>query len=464
MHFRSLRRIAIIALLFQANGLCAQMGGGGGADQLPAFSERKFSDAVWESGGPRTNQIHNGKLVLAVEIVGNQTVSQHKILSHMQTRQDRNFDEKQLLLDKAELLRTDLFQDVRFEIVEYPEGVVVKIKVNELPTVTEVLFIDNKRINEGELKKHCGIDKGDPCSPVSVEMAQQRLQDLYHEKGMNQTTIKVLSGNKPKDRRVIFHITEGYVERVHSINFVGNTLFGGDVLKTKIATKDSWKGIKRFSNLLNKITIEDDVQTLIELYRSLGYFDAKIDYFFEYHAYNAWLDRQDADVYFVISEGQQYHIRSISLVGNKYPPFTTDLLLESMQVKPGDAFNHAKMTADQRRIRNEFYGRDGFIHVDIAPQAVFLDEPGQLDLVYKINEGSQYIAGDVNIHMVGDDNHTKRSVVLAQLSVVPGQLIDLRELEASERRLKFIGVFEDNPAQGQAPTIEVRRADQDLAP
>lgn len=457
----SLRKstLCLTALISCCASICFAQGSPG--DQgIPAFSEKKFADRVWEMGGPRTNQIHNGKMVLNIEILGNETVSQSKILSHMQTRQDRAFDEKQLQLDIAELHRTDLFSDIRPELVEYKEGVVVKVKVRERPTVTEVVFLGNTRVSDRELKKHCGIEVGDPCSPVSVEMAQQRLKDLYGEKGMNQAAVEIVEGNKTKDRRIVFRISEGPVERIWEIKFIGNQLFGGDVLKTKLESKDSWKGVKPFANIANKIKIEDDVQALIELYRGLGYFNARVDYYIEYLPDTSWVDRRWVNVTFVVSEGEQFRIRSISVVGNKYPPFTTDLLLGSMDLKPGDAFNHARMSKDQRRIRNEYYGRDGFIHVDVAPQAVFLEEPGWLDLVFKINEGAQYIAGDVNIHMVGDDNHTKRQVVLAQLSVVPGQLIDLRELEASERRLKLIQVFEDNPAMGEPPRIEVQRLDK----
>lgn len=432
----------------------------GPADQgIPMFQDKNFKDRVFEMGGPRTNQLHNGKMVLNVEVIGNETVSSHKILSHMQTRQDRSFDEKQLQLDVAELHRTDLFSEIKPELVEYREGVVVKIKVRERPTVNSVEFIGNRRVWDRELTKHCGIEVGDPCSPISVEMAQQRLQDLYFDKGLNQAAIRVLKGDRPGDRDVVFEISEGDVERIWDIKFVGNTLFNSDVLKTKLESKDSWKGLKPFANIASKIKIEDDVQKLIELYRSLGYFNARISYFIEYLPESSWLDRHYVNVTYVIDEGQQFHIRSITVAGNKYPPFTSELLLASMDLKPGDAFNHTKMSKDKRRIRNEYYGRDGFIHVDVAPQAVFLDEPGWLDLVYKINEGAQYVAGDINIHMVGDDNHTKRHVVLAQVSVVPGQLIDLRELEASERRLKLCQIFEDNPATGEPPSIQVHRPD-----
>lgn len=430
---------------------------GPGESGPPMFQERNFSDRVWESGGPRVNQRHNGKLVMGIEISGNETVSQHKILSHMQTRIDRVFDEKQLQLDIHDLYRTELFRHIKSEIVEHSSGVVVRLEVREQPMVTEVVFHGNTRLSDNELKKHCGIEPGDPANPFSVEMAQQRLVDLYREKGMNQAAVEVLEGNRPEQRRVVLGIYEGPVERIWAIHFVGNQLFRSDVLKSKIQSRDSWKGIKPFSNLANKIKIEDDTQTLIELYRSLGYFQARVDYRMEYHPGGTWVD-----VTFFIDEGQQFRIRNISVVGNEYPPFTTEMLLDSMDLKPGDAFNHGRMSKDQRRIRNDFYGRDGFIYVDVAPQAVFLEETGWLDLVYKISEGDQYIAGDIHFHTMGDSNHTKRSVPLNLISIVPGQLIDLRELEASERRLKHSQIFETNPALGEPPRIRVRRNDMDM--
>ena len=69
-------------------------------------------DRMWEAGGPRLSGVNNGKLVVGMEIVGNQSISQHKVLSHMQTRTDRDFDEKQLQADLHELYRRGLFRKI----------------------------------------------------------------------------------------------------------------------------------------------------------------------------------------------------------------------------------------------------------------------------------------------------------------------------------------------------------------
>jgi outer membrane protein insertion porin family len=434
---------------------CQAQGGGAGPGQAgaPAFNDPKFRDRVWEAGGPRLSGLRTGKLVKGIQIVGNQAVSQHKILSHMQTRQDRNYDEKQLQSDIHELYRTDLFRKITPSVAEHEDGVVIRLEVSEQPTVTDVVFHGNTRLDNRLLQKHCGIEKGDPINPFSVDMARQRLLDLYHEKGMNQAAIEVLEGNRAGDRRVYFEISEGPVERIWSINFVGNVIITGPVLQTKIKSRDARGGLTTYAfNVANRDQIAQDADQLVAFYRSLGYFKARVESTIDYYGGGDFLD-----VTFIVDEGPQFTVRNVSVVGNRF--FQTDTLMSAFELKAGDAFHLGKMTRDQRKMRNEFYGREGFVFVDIVPEPRYIEEADQIDIVYQITEGDQYIAGPINVHLDGDSSHTRHNVVLNYLSIREGQLIDLAELEASERRLRFSQLFETNPAMGEPPRVEVRPPD-----
>lgn len=454
-HALSAALASLLVLTTQALVSAQGMQGGGGDPNAgnPAIQEPRFRDKMWEAGGPRLSGVNNGKLVTAIEITGNVAVSQHKILSHMQTRADRNFDEKQLQADLHELYRTELFRKITPTIRDVDGGVVVRLEVLEQPTITEVIFHGNQRIDDRMLKKHCGIEVGDPINPFSVDMARQRLVDLYIEKGFNHAAITVREGNKASDRRVYFEISEGQLERISSVGFEGNVIFSDEVLKTKIKTRDSRRGLTRYLfNVANLNTIREDADRLTTYYRSLGYFQARIDYRMDYNTTGDL-----ADVKFVVDEGPQFFVRNISVIGNRF--FSSDQLLGAMTLKSGEAFNLGKMSRDQKMLRNEFYGRKGFVFVDIQPEPRFLEEPGQLDLVYKITEGDVYRAGEIHVHIEGDSSHTQHNVVTNMIGLRPGAIIDLRELEDSERRLRFSQIFETNPSQGQEPTIEVRNPD-----
>ena len=455
---RALRvRRAAVAVLVALAGLenCAfsQGGAGGGTDPNagnPAIQEPKFRDRMWEAGGPRLSGVNNGKLVVGMEIVGNVAVSQHKILSHMQTRADRNFDEKQLQADLHELYRTELFRKITPSIRDVEGGVVIRLEVLEQPTITEVVFHGNQRMDDRMLKKHCGIEVGDPINPFSVDMARQRLVDLYLEHSFNHAAVTVREGNKANDRRVYFEISEGQLERISTIDFEGNVIFSDEVLKTKIKSRDSRHGLTRYMfNKANLNQIREDADRLTTYYRSLGYFQARIDYRMNYNTTGDLVDLK-----FIVDEGPQFFVRNISIIGNKF--FPTEQLLGAMSMKNGEPFNLGKMSRDQKLLRNEFYGRKGFVFVDIQPEPRFLEEPGQLDLVYKITEGDVYRAGEIHVHIEGDSNNTQHNVVTNMIGLRPGAIIDLRELEDSERRLRFSQIFETNPAQGQEPSIEVR--------
>jgi outer membrane protein insertion porin family len=66
------------------------------------------------------------------------------------------------------------------------------------------------------------------------------------------------------------------------------------------------------------------------------------------------------------------------------------------------------------------------------------------------------------VHIDGDSSHTKHSVVTAMVGLREGRIIDLRELESSERRLKASQIFETNPSLGEPPHIEIRQPDEML--
>ncbi|MEM7474810.1 MAG: POTRA domain-containing protein [Planctomycetota bacterium] len=466
-HFIRLRLISVLSVsclvlvLFclASNNANAQggmgAGGGGGQGGTPAFVEPKFRDRVWEEGGPRTSGLRRGgKLVKGIQIIGNQSISRHKILSHMQTRPDRNYDEKRLQADIHELYRTDLFRKITPSLAENNDGIFIRLEVVEQPTVTEVIFQGNRGINDSMLEKHCGIKVGDPANAFSTDMARQRLIDLYMENGFNQVAIVVKEGNKAGDRRLYFDISEGPLERIWHINFVGNEQFSSALLATKIKSKDANYGVTSYiMNVADKNKIEEDKNRLTGYYRSLGYFTARVDFQIKYYD-----DGDFLDLTFVIAEGPRFKVRNVSVVGNKF--FPTDVLMPALEMKSGEFFHLGEMHKDQRTLRNEFYGREGFVFVDIVPEPRFLEEPGQLDIVYRITEGDRYRAGQINVHIAGDSSHTQHNVVLNLLGIREGEYIDLQEMENSERRLKASQIFEVNPTLGEPPRIEVRSPDR----
>ncbi|HAA68694.1 MAG TPA: hypothetical protein DCE55_06130, partial [Planctomycetaceae bacterium] len=62
----------------------------------------------------------------------------------------------------------------------------------------------------------------------------------------------------------------------------------------------------------------------------------------------------------------------------------------------------------------------------------------------------------------GEFPHTRESVILKRLSLYPGEIIDIREVRSSERRLKSSQLFVNDPSQGRPPAINVKPREFDV--
>ncbi len=284
------------------------------------------------------------------------------------------FDPRQLEADVRELYRTELFARVETSTRETEEGIYVQVKLREHLLVSEVIFHGNERLDDKQLKKHCGIEKGDPVNPYSVEMARKRLVEYYQEKGMNHADVQVREGHRPNDTRVWFEISEGNVERVWEIGFEGNQVISSAILKTKIKSKDARSGVTAYAmNIANLMQIEEDTQRLVAYYRSLGYFRARVNHRLRYDDKGVWIY-----LTFVVDEGAtvfcaQHFDRWEPVLLHR----TTDV---GTNLERRRSIQSGKMSRDQRTMRNEFYGREGFVFVDISPEPHHLaDEPNKID-------------------------------------------------------------------------------------
>ena len=114
------------------------------------------------------------------------------------------------------------------------------------------------------------------------------------------------------------------------------------------------------------------------------------------------------------------------------------------------------MNRDVNTLR-DVYGGQGYIFADVKAEPRFsFDDPGELDLVYNVTQGEQFRVGRINVHISGEFPHTRESVILDRLSIRPGDIVDIREVRSSERRLKASQLFETDPQSGKEPRVVIR--------
>jgi outer membrane protein insertion porin family len=235
------------------------------------------------------------------------------------------------------------------------------------------------------------------------------------------------------------------------VQFEGNSVASDARLKTQIQSKPPlfWF-IKGY---VDRKKIDEDIERLTDYYRALGYFKATVGRDWEYDEDEDWMT-----LAFYINEGPRYTVRDISFMGNTI--YDRNILTEGMKLKPGDFYDRAKMNADIGYIK-DLYGSYGYVFADAQFDLQFDEQPGPVDILYRLTEGQQCVVGDINVHIAGDNPHTRLNTAINRLGLRPGDVIDIRKVRASERRLKSSNLFENDPTKGDVPRIVLSPPDPD---
>lgn len=448
--------LSLSVVLLACRSAAAQGMMGGMAPQPgPGSQQPDFASRLRSEGGPQYLPADGTQqLVTAVQVVGHETVPLSKIQSLLRTRKDRLFDPDAVKADVRRLVSSGLFRNVRTYTEPLAGGVRVTFEVFERSSIRYVKYIGNRGVSDKALGRESGLKVGDTLNVYAVEEGRRKLEEYYQSKGFPKTTVSIFEGDQPQDRGVVYVISEGQLERIGSVKFIGNdpALATDARLKTQIKSKPGYLWYL-FRGRVDRSQIDADVERLTAYYRSLGYFKARVSRELQYDTSGRWLE-----LTFVIDEGPQYEVQSVSIAGCQR--FATDELLGQLKLQSGDKFNLAKMNSDVNTLR-DLYGAHGHIFADVKADPRFREEPGKLDLVYNVEEGGVFRVGQINVHIEGDHPHTRQSTVLNRMSLQTGDTIDIREVRASERRLKASQLFENDPAQGISPQIVIRPPDVD---
>jgi outer membrane protein insertion porin family len=393
---------------------------------------------------------HEGENVVEVKFQGNASIGEEKIRAKIQSRAGRPLDQSTVILDTRKLLETKWFSDVEAVIEPGPDrkGVILIFKVTELPVLREVLFMGRNKIKLKDLEESTGLKKGARADFARAQMAVHQIETLYREKGFEKAEVKLIEGGKPGETRVVFEIFEGPKFSIESIDFIGNSFVDDDVLKTKIETRFRLFGLlgaKRHTEGL-----DTDKRSLIDYYKGHGFFDVAVS-----ATTKPGADLGKERVTFTISEGIQYKVRSIKFEGNK--KVKVEELKSALQMKEGEVFNGAVRDIDQKELFKKYW-KLGCIDTRIDHREPTTEQPGMVDIVYRIEEGDEYFLGQfiVRGNARTKDKVVRREAIMAGL--LPGEVLDLNRIEIFTRRLSGTGYFitGQGPQQAQGKPIEVK--------
>ena len=302
----------------------------------------------------------------------------------------QNFSLDAKLLSPAEGEKTQVFS-AEGEGVENLPGTLT-ILVNELglklfkrEKITEVRIKGNDRIEEDAIRRVLKIKPGDVLNPKDISDETKAVYKMgYFD------DIRIEAQTVPEGKIITVVVTEK--PTVRSILLDGNTwVYDDDEIKEEITLR---KG-----SILNINIIQNDMRRIEELYKEKNFHNVKVS-FKVYPKKN-----NQADIEYVIDEGDKFQIKKITFVGNN--AFSSSKLKRLMSssekgflsfiTNSGD-LNQEQLIQDAARL-TAFYQNKGYVQARVGEPEVIFEEDG-IVINIRLVEGPQFKVGTVA--MAGD--------------------------------------------------------------
>ena len=321
----------------------------------PATAQEPILSPVPVDSLPLTASRASGQNVSRVKIEGNRTVREAKVFQQLQTRPGLPFNPEVAADDVRRLVSQLKFISVRTSLEEDAEGIVVTYHVVERPRLEAVEYIGNYHVKAKQLQKETGLEPDSTLDLSQISDARRKIEELYRSKGYNHVEVTIREGDSPDDRKAVFVIHEGPLQKVSEVNFVGNTIVSSARLRTILDTKTP----KFFfiGGQLKPETLDADMDKLVSYYHALGYWDIRVGREVKFDAAQGW-----AAVTFVIDEGVRFTMRNMTIVGNR--KFTTEEISQALKMKEGDFFQQTTLQQDVQALK-DLYGSKGYIYCDV---------------------------------------------------------------------------------------------------
>jgi outer membrane protein assembly complex protein YaeT len=392
-----------------------------------------------------------GKIVAAVVPVHNRVHTSEQIVGLMHTKAGKPYDEAVVQEDIRRLHATKWFTpgSIQVHTQQEPDGrVTVFVNLAELlSTVQDVQYIGAQHISQSELQNITGVRKGEPMNPLANEIGAQAIRRKYQDDGRYFATVELVEGSKPSDTRVIYQIVEGPVVKVESVEFRGNVAAQTGRLKTQLATKKAF--LNALGGKFNQMSLDADVKQLTEYYDRLGYLSAVIKPEVQRTA-----DLARVRIVYHIDEGQQYQVAGVQIDNNNSTQYRK-ALEDLVELKPGERYDGGIVRRDMKQMEDYL----GFRGIRAQMDKQVYQDPANPSLVrvHYVLQGDRGEPDRVGRVIIEGNTVTQDRVIMNQLGLRPGQILQYPLLEDARMRLARLGIFD----QQNPPSVEVMPSEFD---
>ncbi len=361
---------------------------------------------------------------------GNQRIEEATILDYLGVVPGQTISAAEVNDGLNRLQASGLFEEVTI----VPSGSTLMIVVKEYPTINQINFEGNRRLNDEALGQLILSQPRRVFSPATAEADTRAIAAAYEVSGRLAATVtpRII---RRSDNRVdlIFEIAEGRVTEIERVSFVGNRAYSDRRLRRVLETKQAglFRSVIRSDTFIAD-RIAFDEQLLRDFYLARGYVDAQV-----LSVTPELTPTRDAFLLtFRIREGQQYRLGRIEAFSD-LPEIDLDLYQSEIKAETGDIYS--PRLVDNAVERLELLATSqGLNFIRVRPNIIRNDAELTLDLEYIIERGPRVFVERIDIE---GNATTLDRVIRNRFRTVEGDPFNPREIRAAAERLRALNYF-----------------------
>ncbi len=383
-----------------------------------------------------SSQLYAAPRISAVEIRGNEEVSEETIRAVILSRKGMPYSLDRIQKDIRALHDLGRFRDIQVKKEGQRGGVSLIYLVEEKPRIESIEIEGNKKLDDDDLLELITVKPFGGADPSEINHSIQMMKEKYASKGYHLVSIEHTFKSIPKsaNKKLVFIVQENEGVRVKRVNFSGNKAFSDKKLRKVIQTRRktllSWMTGK---GKYNKEILERDVAFLTFHYLNNGYLRIKVD---EPEVYLS-RDKKWLYINFTVEEGEQYRLGKVGVAGDILT--TSEELSSELETKSGDIYSRKIIEQDVIKL-TEKYGNEAYAFANINPATIPNDADLTADVTFQISKGRKIKIERINIE---GNTVSRDKVIRRELEIVENGYYHESRIRKSRERLMALGFFED---------------------
>ena len=373
-------------------------------------------------------------LVNAIEVKGLKRIEEGAVKAKLSQKLGEPISQEKTNEDIKSIFKLGYFEDVKIEIEAFEGGVKLFYLVREKPAIIRIELQGNKKIEDAKIREKISITPGSIADTVLIQDNAIKIGKYYEEEGYWLTNIiPVIKKISENEVTLTYQIEEGDKVKIKNIAIEGNKNLSSRKIKKVMEIKEWWLfSFVSSGGYLKKDQLDADMERIRNLYFNNGFLKVVVGE----PEIVVDKEKKGMTIKLRISEGEQYKVASLDIMGNKL--YDTDTIRKKITLKQNSLFQKNILEKDMLAI-SDLYSRNGYALVSVVPNLTPDDQNKTVQIVLGIEEGDKYRIGRVEI---SGNLKTRDKVIRREIRLDEGETFDSSKLKRSYERINNLGFFE----------------------